>query len=79
MIVGERVLDMTDYVVRYYGLAMSENMANAVSASMGAMSHLLPRIADRMARNGHVVINEAVARAMAGHGYIVVACAAARC
>ena len=83
-IARERVLDLTnymsnqeaaDYIACYYGLAMSENMvANAVSASMAAMSHLHPRIAERIVRSGYAVIDEGMARAMGGWWYIVVAC-----
>lgn len=58
-----------DYTVCYYGLPMSENMvANAVSASMASTSHLLPLIAERVARNEYVVIAERMARAMDGWG-----------
>ncbi len=83
-IIRERLLDLTEhmsyqdaanYIRWYYGIDVSENaVANAVSASMDAAAHLIPRIVERICANGYAVIDETMARSMGRWAYIVAAC-----
>ncbi len=83
-IVRERLLDLTEhmsyqdaanYIRWYYGIDVSENaVANAVSASMDAAAHLIPRIVESICANGYAVIDETMARSMGKWAYIVAAC-----